>query len=310
MLLAVRHRNDSAQRETAMHAQISSDTARKCARRRIVALAYGIAPGGAYAATIEMRQAARAREPLGAVALTVFAVHAAIMVALWHAWVLDGGPTLPRALAVEVDASEFARVAEPGVHRWRDVAKQVPPEHMPSRSSRETAAHREAQPRAVATRQVDHAGPSRKPAGAIAAAQPDGERRRTVPERESAQPAAANAVADTATVSTRATQVAQSSAAPEPVSAPRFAATYLRNPAPDYPDVAQRRGWEGTTFLNVHVLANGRPDQVLLSASSGHDALDDAAVAAVTDWRFVPAKRGTEAIDGWVRVPVVFKIGN
>ena len=89
-----------------------------------------------------------------------------------------------------------------------------------------------------------------------------------------------------------------------------FAAAYLRNPAPDYPDVAQRRGWEGTTILNVHVLANGRPDQVRLSASSGHDALDDAAVAAVTDWRFVPAKRGTESIDGWVSVPVVFKLGN
>ena len=60
----------------------------------------------------------------------------------------------------------------------------------------------------------------------------------------------------------------------------------------------------------MHVLANGRPDRVVLAASSGHDALDDAAVAAVTDWRFVPAKRGAESIDGWVRVPVVFKLEN
>ncbi|WP_321850857.1 energy transducer TonB [Burkholderia diffusa] len=131
-----------------------------------------------------------------------------------------------------------------------------------------------------------------------------------MPAQEPAQQAAAHAAADTAPVAERATPVAQSLAAPEPVTAPRFAAAYLRNPAPDYPDVAQRRGWEGTTFLNVHVLATGRPDQVLLSASSGHDALDDAAVAAVSDWRFVPAKRGTESIDGWVRVPVVFKLGN
>ncbi|RQZ68396.1 TonB family protein [Burkholderia sp. Bp9004] len=257
-----------------------------------------------------MLQPARAREPLRAVALTVFAAHAAIMAALWHAWVPDGRTTLPRALAVEVDASESARVAESGVHRRVDVATQVPPARMPSHSSRETAVHRAARLSVAATRQADPAGPSRKLAAATAAVPPDGERRRTMPEQEPAQPAAAHAAADAATVPARATPVAQSSAAPEPVTAPRFAAAYLRNPAPDYPDVAQRRGWEGTTILNVHVLANGRPDQVRLSASSGHDALDDAAVAAVTDWRFVPAKRGTESIDGWVSVPVVFKLGN
>ncbi|CAG9241156.1 TonB_C domain-containing protein [Burkholderia diffusa] len=295
-----------------MHVPISSDAARGCERRRVVALAYGVAPAGPYAATMEMPQAARAREPLPAVAITVFAVHAAIMVALWHAWVSDGRPTLPYALAVEVDASEFARVAEPGVHRRGDAATQVPHAAMPSHSRRETAVHREARPSVAATHQADHAGPSHKPAAATAAAQPDSERWRTVPGQEPAQPAAENAAADTATDAAHAMPGAQSSTEPkpEPVTAPRFAAAYLRNPAPDYPDVAQRRGWEGTTFLNVHVLANGRPDQVRLSASSGHDALDDAAVAAVMDWRFAPAKRGTESIDGWVRVPVVFKLGN
>ncbi|KUY85839.1 hypothetical protein WS50_00025 [Burkholderia territorii] len=291
-----------------MHVPISSYAARKCDRRRVVALAYGVAPAGAYAATIAMPQAARPREPVRAVGLTVFAVHAAIVVALWHAWVPDRRPALPRALAVEVDASEFAQAAEPAVHRWRDVATQVPPERTPSRSSRDTVVHRETRPTVVATRQIDHAASSRNSTGAIAAAQPDGER--PVPEREPVQPAAANAAADTATMPARAMPAERSSAAAEPVTAPRFAAAYLRNPAPDYPDIAQRRGWEGTTFLNVHVLANGRADQVLLSASSGHDALDDAAVAAVTDWRFVPAKRGAESTDGWVRVPVVFKLGN
>ncbi|MGU7817060.1 energy transducer TonB [Burkholderia sp. AW49-1] len=257
-----------------------------------------------------MPQAARAREPLRAVALAVFAAHAAIMAALWHAWAPDGRSTLPHALAVEVDASESTRVAEPGAHRRVDVATQGAREHMPSHSSRETVVRREAGPSVAATHRADLAGPAQKLAAATAAAKPDSERRRTVPEQGPVQPAHDNAAADTATVAAHATPVAPSTAAPEPVTAPRFAAAYLRNPAPEYPDVAQRRGWEGTTFLNVHVLSNGRPDQVLLSASSGHDALDDAAVAAVMDWRFVPAKRGTESIDGWVRVPVVFKLGN
>ncbi|RQR23255.1 energy transducer TonB [Burkholderia sp. Bp9143] len=257
-----------------------------------------------------MPLSARAREPLQAVALAVFAVHAAIMVALWHARMPDARPTLPRALAVEVDASESARVAEPGVQRRTDVATPVPAAHRPSHSSRETAMHREIRPNVTVPRQIDHASPSRKPQASTAVAQPDGEGQRTVPLQETAPPAAAHASADTATLPAHATPITPSSTAPEPVTAPRFAAAYLRNPAPDYPDVAQRRGWEGTAFLNVHVLANGRPDQVLLSASSGHDALDDAAIAAVTGWRFVPAKRGTESIDGWVRVPVVFKLGN
>ncbi|RQS08903.1 energy transducer TonB [Burkholderia sp. Bp8998] len=257
-----------------------------------------------------MSHAARTREPLHAVALAVFAIHAAIVVALWHARVPDVRLTPPRPLSVEVDTSESARVAEHYVQRRTDVATPIPAVHRPSHSNRETAMHREIRPGVTTPRPVDHASPSRKPAAAAAVAQPDGEGQRTVPVQEPAPPAAAHASADTATLPARATPVTPSSTAPEPVTAPRLAAAYLRNPAPDYPDVAQRRGWEGTTFLNVHVLANGRPDQVLLSASSGHDALDDAAVAAVTDWRFVPAKRGTESIDGWVRVPVVFKLGN
>ncbi|WP_322026932.1 energy transducer TonB [Burkholderia sp. BCC1977] len=251
-----------------------------------------------------MSQAARAREPLHAVALAVVAIHAAITVALWHAWVPAAHPTPPRPLAVEVDASESARIAEPGERRRTDGAIPVPPVHGPSPGLRETVMHREIQPNLAAPRRIDHASSSRQPPAAAAVAQPDGEFQRTGPVREPAAPAAAHASADTMP------PIAPSSTESEPVTAPRFAAAYLRNPAPDYPDVAQRRGWEGTTILNVHVLANGRPDQVLLSASSGHDALDDAAVAAVTDWRFVPAKRGTASIDGWVRVPVVFKLGN
>ena len=36
-------------------------------------------------------------------------------------------------------------------------------------------------------------------------------------------------------------------------------AAYLKTPAPDSPSLAQRRGWEGTVLLRVHVLASGMP---------------------------------------------------
>jgi len=60
--------------------------------------------------------------------------------------------------------------------------------------------------------------------------------------------------------------------------------------------------------LRVRVLADGKPDTVELVKSSGKDALDEAAVAAVKRWTFVPAKRGDQAVVSSVIVPVTFKL--
>ncbi|QLF92682.1 energy transducer TonB [Pseudomonas sp. ABC1] len=93
-----------------------------------------------------------------------------------------------------------------------------------------------------------------------------------------------------------------------PVTPPSANAGYLKNPAPEYPSLAQRRGWEGTVLLRVHVLANGRPSDIQVQQSSGRSVLDDAAVRAVKRWSFVPAKRGDVAQDGWVTVPLDFRL--
>ena len=61
-------------------------------------------------------------------------------------------------------------------------------------------------------------------------------------------------------------------------------------------------------LLRVHVLANGKPSDIQIQRSSGRDALDDAAVRAVKRWSFVPAKRGDQAIAGWVSVPLEFRL--
>ncbi|MGE8326542.1 energy transducer TonB [Pseudomonas urmiensis] len=96
--------------------------------------------------------------------------------------------------------------------------------------------------------------------------------------------------------------------APAPVTPPSANAAYLKNPAPEYPQMAQRRGWEGTVLLRVEVLASGRPGQIQIQKSSGRDALDAAALAAVKRWSFVPAKQGDVAQSGWVSVPIDFKL--
>lgn len=98
--------------------------------------------------------------------------------------------------------------------------------------------------------------------------------------------------------------------APKPVTEtpPSANAAYLRNPAPEYPSLAQRRGWEGTVLLRIRVLPNGKPGDIQIQTSSGRDVLDQAAVKAVQRWSFVPAKRGDVAQEGWVTVPLDFRL--
>ena len=85
-------------------------------------------------------------------------------------------------------------------------------------------------------------------------------------------------------------------------------AAYLNNPKPDYPLMARQRRWEGLVLLRVYVTADGHAQQVIIQRSSGHDMLDESALEAVKEWRFVPAKRGDIPEASWVSVPIVFKL--
>ena len=94
---------------------------------------------------------------------------------------------------------------------------------------------------------------------------------------------------------------------PLPVTAARFDADYLKNPAPTYPALSRRLGEEGRVLLLVRVTPQGVPDGVEVRESSGFARLDEAALAAVRQWRFVPARRGNEAIAASVLVPIIFR---
>lgn len=97
-------------------------------------------------------------------------------------------------------------------------------------------------------------------------------------------------------------------AAPPVTTAPRFDAAYLHNPAPAFPPLSRRLGEEGKVLLRVKVNAAGQPVAVDLEKGSDFERLDEAARHAVARWRFVPAKRGDEAVDGTVIVPIVFRL--
>ena len=83
---------------------------------------------------------------------------------------------------------------------------------------------------------------------------------------------------------------------------------YELNPPPVYPRIARRRNYQGTVLLDVRVTAGGRAAEVKVAHSSGYGVLDRSAVAAVRDWRFEPARRGSQAIETWVEVPVKFEL--
>jgi protein TonB len=97
--------------------------------------------------------------------------------------------------------------------------------------------------------------------------------------------------------------------APQPApSQPRFDADYLNNPVPRYPPLSRRLREEGVVMLRVYVLPSGLPDAVELKRSSGSARLDESALSAVRQWRFVPARSGDVAVAAWVVVPIAFSL--
>lgn len=96
--------------------------------------------------------------------------------------------------------------------------------------------------------------------------------------------------------------------APAVVTAARFDADYLSNPKPVYPVASRRLSEEGKVLLRVKVSPGGTALAIEVKQSSGFSRLDEAARAAVMRWKFVPARRGDEAIESWVAVPIAFSL--
>ena len=99
-------------------------------------------------------------------------------------------------------------------------------------------------------------------------------------------------------------QTAAAPAAPRTVSASQLG--YLVAPSPAYPARSRKAGEEGLVTVRVLVDVTGRPAQVSLQKSSGHAALDAAAVSAVRAAQFRPYTERGLAQAVWVIVPINF----
>jgi periplasmic protein TonB len=256
-----------------------------------------------------VRYAGFERKPLCAIALAVLGLHGLVAIEAFRAFESNAPESEPVALDVQLNAFTPPRAPafsapahSPTLGRNAEQVAQTPPSpSAPPHLHRSTTVPVRRAPTPAATRASPTA---QEPANA----QPGIGDRSAAP---SAPPAIPEHDADAATPSAKPSASVSDSenTAAQPITAPSFNAAYLHNPPPAYPDIAQQRSWEGAVLLKVHVLASGKPDQIEIASSSGHPPLDDAAKEAVADWSFIPAKRAAHAVDGWVQVPIEFKLG-
>lgn len=73
-----------------------------------------------------------------------------------------------------------------------------------------------------------------------------------------------------------------------------------------YPESLWDEGVEGQAVVMVLVGAEGTVDSVYLRQTSGWEEMDSAAVRGARVLRFEPGRRGDDAVDVWVRLPVRF----
>lgn len=75
---------------------------------------------------------------------------------------------------------------------------------------------------------------------------------------------------------------------------------------PSYPDEARRAGVDGTVLVQALIGKDGHVKDTRITNSI--PMLDDAAVRAVRQWTFVPAKSKDKPVAVWVAVPVKFSL--
>lgn len=119
---------------------------------------------------------------------------------------------------------------------------------------------------------------------------------------------AAAPLAESAPVNQGKDKAATSAPASETVTPPQFHAAYLNNPQPDYPLLSRKLQEEGRVVLQVRVSSAGLPLDIQLRQSSGFSRLDQAALQKIREWRFVPARLGSNDIEGTVLVPLTFRL--
>jgi TonB family protein len=77
---------------------------------------------------------------------------------------------------------------------------------------------------------------------------------------------------------------------------------------PNYPARSLKLGQEGIIYLKILVSDNGYPEEIIFTQKSQYDLLNQAALDAVSKWRFQPIIIDGNKSKMWINVPIEFKI--
>jgi protein TonB len=104
-------------------------------------------------------------------------------------------------------------------------------------------------------------------------------------------------------------------AVPPPPPAPRAIVpgtpvkpTFVPDVQDYYPDISRRNGEEGRSVVKICVNTGGKIDSVEIATSSGHPALDEAALKYAKAMRFKPATSEGKPVASCPNLPVKFEL--
>ena len=81
----------------------------------------------------------------------------------------------------------------------------------------------------------------------------------------------------------------------------------IKRVAPKYPETAKKLHIEGTVILMAVIDEKGNVIKVEVKKSV-YQSLDEAAIKALKQWKFEPAKTNGKPISVWVTIPIEFKL--
>lgn len=84
----------------------------------------------------------------------------------------------------------------------------------------------------------------------------------------------------------------------------------IKKVRPAYPDFARNAGIEGEVIVRAEVFEDGSVGavEIVKSLQSGPGGLDEAAIQAVKQWTFIPAKNQGKPVAVWVIFPITFQL--
>ncbi|MFW6295387.1 MAG: energy transducer TonB, partial [Halanaerobium sp.] len=77
---------------------------------------------------------------------------------------------------------------------------------------------------------------------------------------------------------------------------------------PEYPSQMIKREIEARVLLSLKIDKDGRTSELTVHQSSGYDSFDQAALDAVSKWKFNPAKLDDQNVNVKILVPIKFEL--